>query len=52
MSTSKNCWKNALRITKHIANATKDVIGDTCIKNDKGCRVFTDIEVESMKGTL
>ena len=31
-------------IAKHIANANKDVIGDTCVKNDKGCLVFTDTE--------
>ena len=52
LSTSKNCRKNAFRIAKHIANANKDVIGDTCVKNDKGCLVFTDTEVESMEGTL
>ena len=34
-----------------IANASKDVIGDTCVNNDKGCLVFTDTEVESMEGT-
>ena len=42
--TSKNCRENAFRIAKHIANANKDVIGDTCVKNDKGCLVFTDTE--------
>ena len=52
LSTSKNCRENAFHITKHIANANKDVIGDTCIKNDKGCLVFTDTEVESMEGRL
>ena len=44
LSTSKNCRENAFRIAKHIANANKDVIGDTCVKNDKGCLVFTDTE--------
>ena len=40
--TSKNCQENALRIAKYIANANKDVIGDTCVKN--GCLVFTDTQ--------
>ena len=31
LSTSKNCWENAFRIAKHIANANKDMIGDTCV---------------------
>ena len=44
LSTSKNCRENAFRIAKHIANANKDVIGDICVKNDKGCLVFTDTE--------
>ena len=44
LSTSKNCWENAFRIAKHIANANKGVIGDTCVKNDNGCLVFTDTE--------
>ena len=34
LSTSRNCRENAFRIAKHIANANKDVIGDTCVKND------------------
>ena len=44
LSTSKNCRENAFRIAKHIANANKDVIGDACITNDKGCLVFTDTQ--------
>ena len=52
LSTSKKCWQNAFHIAKHIANANKDVIGDACVKNGKGCPVFTDTEVESMEGTL
>ena len=51
LSTSKNCRENAFCIAKHIANANKYVIGDTCVKNDKGSLVFTDTEVESMEGT-
>ena len=50
LSTSKNSQENAFGIAKHIANANKDVIGDTCVKND--CLVFTGTEVESMEGTL
>ena len=49
LSTSKNSRENAFCIAKHIANANKDVIGDTCNKND--CLVFTDTEkLKAWKG--
>ena len=50
LSTSKNCRENVFRIAKHIANANKDVIDDTCVKNDKGCLVFTDPEKVQLHG--
>ena len=42
--TSKKCCDNAFRIVKQIKNQNKDVIGDTCIKNDQGSLVFNDTE--------
>ena len=44
LSTSKNCRDNAFRIAKQINTRNKDVIGDTCIKNDQGSLVFSDAE--------
>ena len=44
LSTNKNCQDNAFRIAKQMKNQNKDVIGDTCVKNDKGCLVFSDAD--------
>ena len=44
LTTSKNCRDNAFRIARQMTNQNKDVIGDTCVKNDKGVLVFSDTE--------
>ena len=44
LSTNKNCRDNAFRIARQMTNQNKDVIGDACVKNDKGVLVFSDEE--------
>ena len=42
LSTSNDCRNNAFRIAKQIKDQNKDVMGDTCVKNDKGQLAFSD----------
>lgn len=44
LSTNQNCRDNAFRIARQMVNQNKDIIGDACVKNDKGVLVFSETE--------
>ena len=44
LSTNKGSRDNAFKVAKLLKAQNQDIIGDPCIKDDKGCKAFSDPE--------